>query len=260
MENEDYKGKIVFFLYPPNIIEEELIEKIVKEEYEAYILKDHKIAIELLKEYSESILYINIDSVLSESQWEKYINELKNNPLTKDVHIGVLTYKEDKNLAKKFLIDLGIECGYIVLKQGTLNAKKIIFKVLEYNEAKGRRKFLRVMCNNKSIASFNIKIGEEIISGVINDLSIIGIAGELDKNNIQLKEGDILKDIQLRLLGSVVSVYGKIKMIRKLDNDKKLYIIIFENLPQISNDKIHHFIYQIHQENMDKKIKQINIS
>ena len=35
-------GKKVFFLYPPSVVTDELVWEVVRNEYEVYLLKDHK--------------------------------------------------------------------------------------------------------------------------------------------------------------------------------------------------------------------------
>ena len=36
---------------------------------------------------------------------------------TKSVRIGILTYNEDRILAEKYLLTIGVPCGFVVLNQ-----------------------------------------------------------------------------------------------------------------------------------------------
>ena len=176
-------GRKVFFLYPHSIIHDELFKIIIENEYEAYILKNYKKAMGILSRYNNSILYINIDTELKEADWIEYVRAIRKNSSTKDVQIGILTFNENKALEEKYLIELGVSCGFIKLKLGLDDSKKIILKILEANEAKGRRKFIRIICENKNIASFNIKTSNSIFSGKVIDVSSVGMVFSFDDDS-----------------------------------------------------------------------------
>src|SRR4030042_6440439 len=112
MSNE-YKGKRIFFLYPHSVIEE-LAKELVRHEYEVYLIKDKDIMIELLKINQTSILYINIDEVLKEEEWEEYIQGIIKEPsLSNKVELGLLTYRRKEHLVQKYLLEVGTKCGCI---------------------------------------------------------------------------------------------------------------------------------------------------
>ena len=217
---------------------------------------------ELLKIYDDSILYINIDEIIfKDEDCEKYISKIiKDEELSKKVDIGILTYKRNENLTKKYLFDIGIKCGYIELNLKLANTIDIILKTLEANEAKGRRKYIRVKCSNN--AKFNIEIGDTkstfikyYINGIIHDISSYGFSCKItdDKFKDILREQLKLNNIQLNLRGYLCIVAGEIIIKRE-----EMYIIKFDPLinPLIKN-KIYQFIYNELQINIKKEIKII---
>lgn len=258
-KEEKYLGKRVFFLYPHSVMHEELIMEIIKNEYEAYVLKDHNKTLKLLEKYNDSIIFINIDSELKEEEWEEYIRNIMSNPATMNVKIGILSYNDDETLAEKYLMELMLPCGFIKLKLGFEESAKIILKVLEANEAKGMRKYLRAEFEGSQIASFNMKINNKYHNGFIIDISSVGMAVEFDlDDDIQLPVNSQISDVQLRLRGKICMVFGKVVGVR---HDKKnIFVILFDkSLKQIENDKIHKFIYVTLQNKLDDEIKNIKI-
>jgi len=247
-------GKKVFFLYPHSIIHDELFNTIIENEYEAYILKNYKKAALLLSRYNNSILYINIDTELKEAEWIEYVKVLKSASATKDVQIGIMTFYENKELEEKYLLEIGVSCGFIKLKLGLEDCKKIILKTLEASEAKGRRKFIRVFCENKFIASFNIKVNNGIFTGSIIDISSVGMACSFDDDKkIKIEEGTTLNDIQLRLKGILCKAMGKIAVVRK--SEPLVYVIMFDiEKMKHERDKIHNFIRIMLQEYIEKEL------
>ena len=111
-------GKRVFFLYPHSVLQDQLVSKIIEQEYEVYLLSDHVKALKILGVYNDSILFVNIDERLKEKEWEEYIKGIMSSEGTKNVRTGIVSYNENKELAEKYLMDLMVPCGFIRLKRG----------------------------------------------------------------------------------------------------------------------------------------------
>ncbi len=252
----EYLEKKVFFLYPHNMIQNEIIIEIIKNEYEAYILNDHIKTIKILKKYPNSILFINIDTNLKEAEWIKYIRSIMESPETKEIKIGILSFIENNALEEKYLMELLVPCGFIKLNLGIEKCKNIILKALEANEAKGRRKHIRIECRNKSLASFNMNIDNKFFSGEIDYISSVGMAIIFDEQDLKLVKNTKLNDIQLRLKGSICTVSGIIFGNRKIEG-KIIYVIMFVNTNRISIDKIHLFISGYLQSNLSDELKNL---
>lgn len=250
-------GKKIFFLYPHSVIESDVLHDLIQNEYEIYTLKDHQKVKLLLKKYNDSILYINIDEYLSEIEWFEFISSITKNPDFQNVQIGILTYNENEDLAKKYLLDLSVSCGFIQLKLGKLESKSIILKTLQLNESKGKRKFIRATSNTKLNSTFNVEIASEIVTGTINDISSAGMSCIFD-NPINLSKNTLLRNMQLKLNGRLllldVIVFGS----RDLAEDVKLMVMMFTNsITEKSKSKIHEYIGEVLQSNIEKEIKEI---
>ncbi len=204
MPNEGL-GKKVFFLFPHSVIKDDLITTLTANEYESYILKDHERAYRILREFPDSILFINIDEGLSEPEWEAFVTRIRGDPDLKEVRIGILSYNTDQELMRKYLMELSIPCGYIQLKLGIKESTKIILDALRANEAKGRRKFIRVSCAGDDGASLNYKTNNGIIHAKLLDLSSAGTA-VMSKEFSAFQPKTLLKRVQLKLRASLVLV------------------------------------------------------
>jgi hypothetical protein len=259
-ENKKFLGKKVFFLYPHSVMHNELIMELLKSEYEVYILKDHKKALKIFEKYNDAILFVNIDTELKEHEWEEYIINIMNNPMTKDVRIGILSYNDDNSLVEKFLMQIGVPCGFIKLKIGFEESKKIILKALEANEARGLRKYVRAEFadNSSSIATLNLKIDGTLYNGWIKDISAAGFAFILNNaKGLSISVNTLLSDIQLRLRGQICMVSGIVAGVRQDDKDN-MYVVMFDkNMKQPEKDKIHNFIYISLQHMLDMEINEV---
>lgn len=257
-QNGNDFGKKVFFLYPHSVIQEELINHIIQYEFEVYLINDHRKLMPLLEKYGNSILFINIDERLKEKEWEDYIRTIMHNEKTKGVQIGILTYNEDKDLARKYLMDLMIPGGYIQLKLGLKESTKIILKTLMANEAKGKRRFVRAACPKNIVTEFNVQVAGTMYEGHIKDISSAGMACYFNKA-VDLAPKTELAKIQLKLRSRIVMVSGIVAGKRE-DEGQKLYVVLFNKY--ISTDakqRISTFIYRTLQAEIQRELDSVKI-
>jgi hypothetical protein len=247
-------GKKVFILYPQSVIHEEMLDILLMNGFEAYTLRDHKRALKILEHFPDSIMFINIDDGMPEKDWETYVRALQENPKTKDVRLGVLSYNQDKKLMEKYLMDISVPCGYIQLKLGIQESTRIILNALQVNEAKGRRKYIRAFCEDDPNATLNYKSDTGLYQGKILDISSAGLAARIPK----LPDGYInakLRDMQLKLRGALVMT--DVVLMGKRRDDMDVCILLFDPAKMDQENKlvIHHFIKQ----SLQKYIDQLKI-
>ena len=246
----DAAGKKIFLLHPHSVIREEMLDLLIMAGYETYTLMDEARARKLLAKFPGSIMFINIDEGLKESEWEAYIREIQENPQTKDSRLGIMSYNQDRVLMQKYLMDLAIPCGYIQLKLGLNESTKIILGALEANEARGRRKCIRADCHDDISSSLNFKGDlEEIFHGSIMDISSAGVAAKFDKF-VNLPTGSVLKNVQLKLRGGLVMT--DMILIGQRQDDKHIHILLFDAKLSTENKLvIHRYIKQCLQKYID---------
>jgi hypothetical protein len=234
----DAAGKKIFILYPHSVIRDEMLDILIMNGYESYVLHDHKRAVRLLEHFPDSIMFINIDEGLKEKEWETYIREIQENEKTKTIRLGILSYNNDRPLMEKYLMKMAVPCGYIQLKLGVPASTRIMLDVLQANEARGRRKFIRADCEDDA-ATLNYKDELGIHYGKILDISSAGMAVKIEKFGYPANSK--LKNIQLKLRGSLVMVNAILMGSRQ--GDESVRIFLFEPGLSIENKLIiHHFI------------------
>jgi hypothetical protein len=239
MEQAPIEGKKVFFLYPLSVIQDDLVDDLIMQGFEIYILQDHKRARKLIERFPGSIMFINIDERLAEPEWEAYIREIQENPSVK-TRLGILSYNTDRELMKKYLMEIMVPCGYVQLKQGAKESAVIIRNALLANEAKGRRKSFRAVCEEGS-GIMNFKGDSWSINGAILDISSAGFAAKMDHSQAPDKNA-LLRKVQLKLRGSPAMV-DLIYLGPRYD-DPDIWILLFDPTSVTDDAKrvINHYI------------------
>ena len=245
----DTYGKKVFILHPQSVIREEMLHLLIAAEYEVALLWDTQRALRALSKYPDAILFANIEEGMKEPEWEVFIRNIIRNEKTKDVRVGILAYNAEPALTKKYLMDVGVHCGFVTLKLGLKESFKIMVKALEANEAKGRRRYVRAVCRPQDRAMFNVKYAGDYLAGTIFDISSVGMACAFDKEH-HLKPGIDLDDIQLKLRAMLSRVSGKLVGTDK-ERGERLVVLFSQNISPRERHKIHQFVYEHLQEMID---------
>ncbi|MCL2127222.1 MAG: pilus assembly protein PilZ [Treponema sp.] len=250
----DIAGKKIFFLYPSAVIQNRIISELVQQEYEVYTAKDKDIIRRVLRKYSDSIVFVDINEQLPEKEWEVWINAVINAPDTKDVSIGIITANDDELVKRKYLLSFKLPCGYTVLKFDLDKAIKHIIEVLQSANAKGRRKFLRATTDKESNTTINLPLYGMFVNGQIRDISVVGISCTLE-GDPEISKNTLVKDVQVKLQSTLLKVEGIIFGSR-MDGKEKIYVLLFtQRIDPDVRTKIRKYIQQNLQLKMDAELK-----
>lgn len=230
-------GRKTFFiqpdssLFPENFCEEYLIDG-----FECYFVPNiRKFSLEkyidyLVDTFQDIILFFNIDSPEPDDSWPAFIKKI-NRKYEGKVLIGVLyTKRQNKDekafLEKTYLFNIGIMCGCIQLEYQKRNNFGIIEKVLFANQAMGRRKQVRALCNNNS--TFNFVFNKNTYKGLLQDISLSHFSFALPKGMLKMPMYEKVVGIQMVVKGCHVRTNGVLFMSRPTnDGMDELFVFMF---------------------------------
>lgn len=246
----DAAGRKVFLLNPPSVVGEELIHAILAAEYELYVINDPKRAMRVFRRFPDSIVFVNIDSEMSEPEWEQYVRRLLDGQTFTDLRVGILSYNSDPELVEKYLMQIGVQCGFVRLKLGAQESTKIMLQMLEANEARGRRRYVRARTAEDPKVGFNVEVGGHRYEGRILDISSVGMAVRFSEV-AHFEPKSSLPGIQLRLRAALVRVDGV--LIGQREDDRSVSVIIFRQAADSkARRQIREYIHRSLQEYIDK--------
>ena len=246
-------GRKVFFLYPSALLQNRIIDELAQEEFEVYVIKDALKIKQALEFYPNSILIASISEAMKESAWIELLRGIHENPLTGKVDIAFITSSGDEETMKRYKEQFDFNCGYIIVKSDIEKAIRQIVIVLNNVNAKGRRKFIRLV-TDKDKTTVNLPINGVFKNGHIKDISIVGFSCVFDEDPALPKNG-FFGDIQLRLQGQLLKVEG-IVFGSRADENEKVYVFLFTK--RVDGDiqsRIRKFIQANLQSKMDEGLK-----
>jgi hypothetical protein len=247
-------GKRVFFLYPPPVLTE-VIDVLARQEFEVCLARDHEKLRRFIASFPDAIVFIDIDAVLDDEAWLGYVAALRKQ--VPALGIGIITLTDDAALREKYLMDLQVGCGFVVLNIGAAKTAEILAKTLEANEARGRRKFVRAPCG-PGTGLFAVDVGGTTLRGELTDLSSAGMAMRADGDS-SLKVGTLLRDISLTIKGARVLVSGVVVAKRAGEKDgAEVDVVMFtpDSLDEARRDKLKSIVFKINQMALDQAMER----
>lgn len=241
-----------FFLFPQKLIFEDIVETLVAEQHEAFVINNHVEFKDALRIFHKNTLaFINIDSVLSKEEWIEYVRSLREDPLFSKIKIGILSFNPDKGLIDIYKNGLNIECGYHILSSRNKQYKFNIVEIIKELQAKEKQKILRLYFDGSDPVNFMIKDNSQILRGKIDALSSAAMSITLENDKL-LKKGMDLNNIQISYLENNCKLMGTV--IGNSQTNKNQFLIKFNTLfNDIHKKPLFKIIHQV----LDKKMKEL---
>jgi hypothetical protein len=243
-------GRKIFFLNPLPPVQNEVVDELVQREYEVYVVRDRTALRRTLKALPGSMVFIDIDQVITEKEWEGWIRELLKAEGLEDVRLGVLTANRSDVLQNKYANMLKLPGGYTMLHRDIKITIAQILNVLNANNAKGRRKFLRATTEKEGQTMVNFPSGGQFLSGLVSDISTAGFSCVFN-DDPGFSPNSAFSNVQIKLKHTIINVEVTILGSRP-DGQNKMYVALFTD--RISPDtkvKIRKYIQVNLQARMD---------
>ena len=253
-ENVNVLGKKVFFLHPSALVQNQIITELAQQEYEVYTVKDETKLKYILKKYPDSIVFASINEGMKESAWEEWIKGIMSSSATSGVDIGIIVSVNDENIQRKYLQQLKVRCGLTAIKSDPSGAIKQLAAILNNANAKGRRKYIRVIMENETNTTVNFPMNGTFVNAVIKDISVVGFSCSFEEDP-GLTKNKLFGDLQIRLQSQLLKAEGIIFGSR-MDGPDKIYVILFtQRIDPDVRTKIRKYIQTNLQSKLDNEFK-----
>jgi hypothetical protein len=246
----DLLGRKVFFLYPLPQIQNEVIDELIQREYEVYVARDRTTLRRTLGQFPGSIVFIDLDQIVGEKEWESWIREVMKAKDLEDIRIGILTTNRNDLLQNKYTHMLHLPCGYTMIHRDLHITVTQLLGILNANEAKGRRKYLRATTDDEGWTVVNFPLGGQFVSGVIRDISTAGFSCSFNEDP-DFSKNSSFSNVQIKLRHTILNVETVIFGSR-IEGKTKIYVALFtDRLSPDTRIKIRKYIQGNLQAKMD---------
>jgi len=181
---------------------------------------------------------------LSVDGWYNFIKSFETDEDVKTVFLGVLTLKAKPKLQEKFLMDLKLPGGFVMLDQKPEDVFKQLEGILNINGAKGVRKVIRLDLKDTRDVNGYFSNGSTLYSFRLVDISSLGFAAVTPaRMSAVFKKGSFLKNVSVTM-GRYSFVCTIMIYSTKIVGDSCTVVAVFaDTTPVQIRKKIHDFVY-----------------
>ena len=236
-EKEIVIGRKTFFIAPDTtLMPRSYLEDFFALGYECYYLEyDKREDFEkkvktIISLFEDVILFFNIDYPIPGVDWEELIKSvsIENN---KKSFVGIYYAKRQSNeektyIEKKFMPLVGLGTGFIQLEYSKAKNIEILEETLWANQAQGRRKTIRALCNAN--CTYNCMYEGNRESGVLQDISLSHFSIVIPPEKMPLNLYEKIKDFHLNIQGLLFTTDAVLMMERQVANGR-LCVFAFLN-------------------------------
>lgn len=247
-------GRKVFFLNPPLFVENFVLDSLRDEEYEAYIIPDYTLAKPVLRQHENAICFIYIDDELSIDGWFNFIKSFEKDDSLKSIFLGVMSIKTKEKEQEKFLMNLSLPGGFVMLDQKPDKVFEQLEGILRINGAKGVRKVIRLDLKDSKDVNGYFAHGSLLYSFRLVDISSVGFAAVIPANTAGIFKKDGILDNVSITMGRYSFVCSVTIYNTKVEGNVCTVIaILSEKTSNQIKRKIHNFVY----DTLDMRLKDL---
>jgi len=254
-ENSLYHGRKVFFLYPPALIRNQVIEELAQDEFEVYEARNGAGLRQILVNYNDSIVFASINAGMRDSEWDEWIRGIAGGQSNFGIDIGIIATIADESIMRKYLDNFRIRCGMTVLNSDPAVIKNRLALILNSVNAKGRRKHIRALIDSDANAAVNFPMNGTFVNAAIKDISAAGFSCFF-RDDPELSKNTMFKEMQICLQNQIIKADGMVFGSRN-DGSEKCYVVLFDpHIDPEAKTKIRQYIQSVLQKIMNDELKQ----
>ena len=249
-------GRKVFFVNPPLYVENYLQPELKQHEYEAYIIKDYKYTKNALRMFPDALCFIFIDDEMSYDGWFNYILSFQQDEKLKTIFVGLMSAMIPQPKRERFMMNLSLPGGFIMLNEvkGAELIKNVI-GILELNGAKGKRKYLRLDCDESISINGYFATQTQLLQVSIANISSVGFTCIFPKSyGAVLAKKTVVPSFSITLGRRSIATPSIVFDVKSYDNNNYFAMLLF--LRQVGPDDrkvIKNFIF----EHMEKRLENL---
>ena len=250
-------GRKIFFVNPPLYVENYLQPELKQHEYEAYIIKDYKYTKNALRMFPDALCFIFIDDEMSYDGWFNYILSFQQDEKLKTIFVGLMSAMIPQPKRERFMMNLSLPGGFIMLNEvkGAELIKNVI-GILELNGAKGKRKYLRLDCDESISINGYFATQTQLLQVSIANISSVGFTCIFPKSyGAVLAKKMIIPSFSITLGRRSIATPSIVFDVKSFDNNNYFAMLLFLKSVGADDRKvIKNFIFEQMEKRLDNLI------
>ena len=229
--NKEALGRKIFCIAIPEKYSSKIVHLMVRNEYEVYSFTNSNYFTAVLQQFPRSVLLIY------GREWEERIKQYREKIEEEDIHI-IYLHSGEHGAAPP---------GHTAVdfSGGVPQAGELLINKLESLQVRGQRRYVRFGGTDNVNVTFSFTAEGTEYTGYVYDISSAGISCAFDRDEVlKLQLNSFIDRINLTLNGETYTITGKILLQRRLDEEKRLLVLMFDRrMPQTIREVLQDFIH-----------------
>ena len=254
--DREFLGRKVFFLNPPMLFEDEVIERLRIMEYEVYAIREYNKLKNYLALNPQSIVFVTPNDMLTPVGWRKLISVVEDESASfGPVDVGVIMHKMNESAERLLMTGIKCACGSMHFEDGHDVLFQQIVRALDACKAHGLRRNVRASCMNDKTAEVYCMKNTRMLRFKMIDISSAAIATKFPAHLAgEIFESMLIPDARINMRRSYVNASLKISAIKQVGDN---LLVIFEygvgTVPD-SMKKIREYVGELLSQNLEASI------
>jgi hypothetical protein len=255
----------IYFVNPLDLIAV-VMNTLVELEYETYSVSDYdsERLLKILPKNKRSIVFVSVANRPDTTRWLEYASRAMQIP---GVQVGAFVYTSIEAAEKlKFLEAQVPAITFASIKSNTV---RVMEQILTVFDAKGLRRYVRVMARGITVAFFTVKGRDEPLRCKVVEISAQAFMCQIDDRWRHLFEaGSHIPEVQLALRG--IRIRTAVQVVGFSREKKDVFILRFcgielkdgkmeytNKIPGEVRQKVHSYVRSCLKENLSEQMKKV---
>lgn len=246
-------GRKIFILCPSFAMKNTLIARLIENEYETYVIEKHEFAKDVMRQYPDSMCFINIDEDMTHEAWYNFIESCEKDETLNTILFAAMSATINKYLRQSYMEHLKLKAGFIA-NTDMKSLGGAVEGILKANGAKGRRQYVRSSCANDEEAIMLVQIGSKALKLELLDISVVGTACEVEASDKdKFSANQVLRSTTISLDKKNFTLDAVVYAVIQTENFCKLVLLFIQPVMPKHKQIIRSYISA----NLQKEIKSL---
>ncbi len=229
-------GRKIYFINPPQEFQTVIVPHLFNSGYETYILHSYRRLKSLLRKDPNAVCFICIDREMHIDQWHNFVSSFSEEEALSDVLLGVMSAVASPSDKNHFLLHSPIPAGFIDLGQQNEIIHDYIQGILEINEAKGKRNFVRVTCQADNTIGLICQKDSRQFTLKIHNISLAGLLCSIQPSTeMPFLEKSVFSNAALILRNH--KIFCNVAVFKTYMHEDRFYIVLLFSKPLSFNEQ-----------------------
>jgi hypothetical protein len=252
-------GRKIFYFFPSGPYHQQVVKRIIRDEYEIYTLSDYERGLPLIFHYNGALLFFHIDELKDYGHIRAVLHDFCRQSANRSIELIILTRDGDRAEELRAFMKEMSNCRIILLEEDPEKSAEELLDLLSGFEARGQRRYVRFGSSKDEVALIEFVHKSKEVSAGVHDISSVGLSFSLtDGPGLSIRSH--INNFDIEISERIEGLSGTVTIKRKLPDGSVLYVLMFEKgISKELREKLHTIIHGSLQRQFNRRLDSVAV-